>query len=133
MSITDSEWTILQNMPEVDLVDLAIELDLRVPEQINHRQLWDQCLQAITELVGSHGLPLTQFNVPDLEDLEVSERAAIAQLTGLKGDASILAIIKAGSKIQKRVQRKKNITYLTIAIPLLLSAIARNTLNAQRP
>jgi hypothetical protein len=133
MSITNNEWTILQNMPEVDLVDLAIELDLRVPEQINHRQLWGQCLQAITELVGSHGLPLTQFNVPDLEDLEVSERAAIAQLTGLKGDASILAIIKAGSKIQKRVQRKKNITYLTIAIPLLLSAIARNTLNAQRP
>lgn len=133
MSITDSEWTILKNMPEVDLVDLAIELDLLIPEQINHRQLWNQCLQAVTEFVGSHGLPLTQFNVPDLEDLQPSERTAIAQLAGLKGDPSILAIIKAGIKIQKRIQRKKNITYLIIAIPLLLSAIARNALNAPRP
>jgi hypothetical protein len=133
MSITESEWAVLQNMPEVDLVDLAIELDLRIPAKLDHRQLWDESLEAIVALVQLHGLPLTKFNVSDLEDLKEIERTAIAKLSGLKEDASISAIIKAGLKAQKRFKRKRNITYLTIAIPLLLSAVARNTLSPPRP
>ena len=130
MSITESEWAILQNMPEVDLVELAIELDLRVPAKIDHRALWNQSLVAIVSFVQRHGLPLTKFNVADLEELKSIERAAIAQLLGLKRDASVAAIIRAGVKVHKRVIRKHNITYLTIAVPLLLAAIARNSFNA---
>ena len=132
MSITESEWAVLQNMPELDLVELAIELDLRVPAKIDHRALWDQSLNVIVEFVRQHGVPLTKFNVSDLEELKEIERTAIAQLLGLKEGAPISAIIRAGVRVQKRLKRKQNITYLTIAIPLLLSAIARNTRNMKR-
>ena len=50
--LTDDEYRLVQNLPEDELVDLAVELDILVEAQMDHRSLYGLCVQGLAELAS---------------------------------------------------------------------------------
>ena len=58
-----------QNAPEDDLVDLAIDLDVPVPEEIDLAGMLDSVVRNLADLGKREGLPFSRYDQEDLEQL----------------------------------------------------------------
>lgn len=131
MNLTDTEWAFLQNVPESDLIDLAVDLDMLAPEKVDGRALIDQCLPYLLERFEREGLPLSKYDRDDLEALASRERDAIARLLGLAGGASVAQILRQGQRVYKTYLKERPGNAVALLVPTLLPVIAR--LAADRP
>ena len=93
---TASERTMLANMPENDIVELAAELSVSVPETIQREELMQKVIVELARHVRVHGLPLCRYDVDDLEALSPLELAGLARLVGVS--ASVPELLKAGKR-----------------------------------
>ena len=123
--ITDEEWSIIQNITEDTLVDMAADLSLLIPTEIDRRSLCDQCVDGIVKRAMDEGLPFSKYDQEDLEMLSATDRDAIARLQGLRPGASVAKIIKAGAKVYKLYQVNRPDNPVAMMVPALLPAIAR--------
>lgn len=131
-SINDQEWEQIRLLPEIEMVELSIELDILVPEQINHRALINRCLNALIERLTETGLPLTQYDRDDIANLSERERSVVASLVGLharKGAFSIDKIMKRGIKNTKVYQKSSRTESILLILPMLLPAVIRANLS----
>src|SRR5690606_10461169 len=87
--------------PEQDLVEIAAELDLLVPERIEARTLIEECMPLILDRARAEGLPFSRYDLDDIEALSAPHRGAIARLQGLSDAASPARIVRAGEKVYK--------------------------------
>ena len=108
-----------QNVPEGELVDLAIDLDVPVPEEIDLEGMLSQCVRNLASLGEREGLPYSRYDKEDLEQLTDVERGAIARLNGVDSSASasaqVAGLLKTGGKIYK-IYRKQFLTYEVLYI-----------------
>ena len=119
-----------QNVPEDELVDLAIDLDVPVPEEIDLEGMLSQVVQNLASLGEREGLPFSRYDKEDLEQLSDEERNAIARLNGVDPNASasaqIAGLLKTGGKIYKLYRKTKPKSQIPMYLPMLLGPLARH-------
>ena len=81
--LTPEELSMFQNLPEEELVDLAIDLDIPVPEEIDLVGMLNAVILHLAELGEREGLPYSSYDAEDLEALDEYELRAIANLNGI--------------------------------------------------
>ena len=123
--VTDADWPTLANIPEDDLVDMAAELSILVPAKIDRRTIIDKCIWAILERAGEEGLPFSKYDRFDLEDLPPAHLQALGATCGVSGEVTPDAMIKAGRKVYKRLQKSRKPSAVALLLPTLLPIVAR--------
>jgi hypothetical protein len=123
-ALTDEEYRLVEFLPEEDLVDLAVELDIPVGEVIDRRSVLDLCAVAFGELAKREGLPFSDYDREDLELLPASHRAALARQIGVSD--SVDAILKAGRKLYKVYRRSRERSQVPMVLPSMLGPVCRN-------
>ncbi|TNE92045.1 MAG: hypothetical protein EP330_03580 [Deltaproteobacteria bacterium] len=121
--LTETEWALVQHLPELELVELAAELELVPPAEIDRRTLVVDCVLRIVEVGRSEGLPFSKYDREDLESLSRDELAAIAGLVGTR--SSVSAVLSAGQKTYKAWEKTRPKSQVALMLPLLLTAVAR--------
>lgn len=121
--LIDSEWALLSNVLEQDVIEVAIDLDLVAPEVVDRRALLGQCVEPMITRFQEEGLPLSKYDRMDLEELTPAQLAAIAKLFGVS--ATVDAVLKAGQKVYKLYQRQRPNNAVALMVPSLLPVIAR--------
>lgn len=125
MNIHSSEMDLLNAIPERDLVEMAIDLDIFVPERIHRLEMIEACIQAIIQRAKKEGLPFSQYDRDDLEALGAEDLQSISKLMGLSGAPSVQAILKKGRRVYKSYQKNRPDNATALLIPTLLPLIAR--------
>ena len=129
-ALTDDEWTLLSGVPVGDLVELAVELDLVAPKEIDRRALLEQCIPLVVERAREEGLPFSKWDRGDLEDLSQAHLTAIGRLQGLNGQVSVDAVLRAGRKVYRQYQKHRRHSAVALLLPSLLTAVARASLES---
>lgn len=120
---TASERTMLANMPENDIVELAAELSVSVPETIQREELMQKVIVELARHVRIHGLPLSRYDADDLKALSPLELAGLARLVGVS--ASVPELLKAGKRAYKTYRNRKATSPIPLMVPTLLAPLAR--------
>jgi len=128
--IQPSDYPLLQAIPERDIVEMAIDLDILVPEKIDRMQMLERCVLAIVARGQAEGLPFSQYDQDDLEDLQPMELKAIGSLNRINEPITVAKILKKGRKIYKSYQKHRPDNPTALLIPTLLPIIARAALRA---
>ncbi len=127
--LTPHELSMFQNAPEDELVDLAIDLDVPVPAEINLGGLLDAVVRNLADLAQREGLPFSPYDKEDLEGLAEHELRAIAELNGVdsSGDGAkqIQGLMKTGKKVYKVYKKTRPKSQIPMYLPMLLPALAR--------
>lgn len=123
-SLTADERQSLQNMPEGDLADLAMEVAVVLDEVINRETLLLQILPRLVDLGRKErGLPLSDYDLDDLAELPPAHRAALARELGWPEDPA--GMVKQGKKVFKCFERYHPKSAVTLLVPSLLRPLAR--------
>lgn len=117
------ESQLFRNVPEGDLIDLAAELDLPIPERIDRDALVGAAIQSIAQLARREGLPFSTYDSDDLAALPPAHLAALADLVGAQ--ASVTAIVKSGRKVYRVYRKTKPNSSIAMMLPMLLRPLAR--------
>lgn len=120
---TEPELQLFRQLPEGDVVDLAAELDIAVPESIELAALMGRALHALLDRARTEGLPLSDYDRDDLAALSGAELAALGQALGAA--PSVDALLKRGHKVYKMYRRKRSRSQVPLMVPLLLGPLAR--------
>ena len=133
--LTPEELSMFKNAPEDDLVDLAIDLDVPVPEEIDLAGMLDAVVRNLADLGKREGLPFSRYDQEDLEQLSELERSAIARLNGVDPNADtntqISGLLKTGAKIYKTYRKTRPKSQIPLYLPMLLSPLARHLVNGE--
>lgn len=125
-ALTDDEWEILSRVPTEDLVQLAAELDLLVPEQVDGRTLVNLCVPLIVERGRRHHLPFSKYDLDDLRELSAADLAVLAEVQGLTPRATVQDVLKVGERAYRSRQSGRNrLDPFAYMIPILLTPIVR--------
>ncbi len=122
--LNDDEYRLVAGLPEEDLVDLAIELDIPVGEEMDRRWVYARCVESMADLAAREGLPFSEYDREDLQLLPDSQRRALAIRLGLPDDVN--AIIKAGKKVYKVYNRHRKRSQVPLMLPSLLNPLCRH-------
>jgi hypothetical protein len=121
--LTDDEYRAVEVLPEEDLVDLAVELDIPVGEVIDRRSVMNLCVVGFAELAQREGLPFSEYDRDDLDQLTPTHRRALAQQLGV--DDSVSAILKSGRKLYKVYRRSRQRSQVPLVLPAVLGPVCR--------
>ncbi len=127
--LTPHELSMFQNAPEDELVDLAIDLDVPVPAEIDLGGLLDAVVRNLASLAQREGLPFSAYDEDDLKALGEYELRAIAELNGVDintdGPRQIQGLLKTGKKVYKTYRKTRPKSQIPMYLPMLLAALAR--------
>ena len=133
--LTPDELAMFQNAPEDELVDLAIDLDVPVPEEIDLGSMLDSMVRNLAALAEREGLPFSRYDREDLEQLGEMERSAISRLNGVDHTGSankqISGLLKTGSKVYKVYRKTRPKSQIPMYLPMLLAPLARHLVNGE--
>lgn len=121
--LTDQELSMLATVPERDLVDLVIDLDIPVEEDSVRDALLEQAVRRLADLAREEGLPLSSYDLEDLQALPEGHVRALARAMRVPADPR--ALVKAGEKVFKRYQKRAPRSQVPLMVPSLLPAVAR--------
>ena len=110
-------------LPETDLADLAVDLDLIPDAEITRKALLIEMLPRLLDLADREGLPFSRWDKEDLESLPEAHRAALAEVIGCAPDPD--SMLKAGAKVYKIYRKLRKRSQIPLMLPLLLPALAR--------
>lgn len=127
--LTPDELALFANYPETDLVDLAADLDMAVPETINRGEILVHAIVSIAQIARTEGLPLSRFDRADLEALPPELLQALARLCGT--DPTVKALLKLGAKVYKTYRKQRPHSQVPMVLPMLLPALARYALRTE--
>ncbi len=122
---TEAEYAPLANLPIEQLVDLAAELDVLAPENIDRKALLGECVVAMVSHAKRQGLPFSKYDREDLDALGPDDLLAIGRLQGLSGRVTVSAVLKRGLRVYKTFQNRRIDHPIPLMLPMLLTAVAR--------
>ena len=127
--LTPEELAMFTNLPEEELVDLAVDLDVPVPESIDLKGMLATVIHQLAELGAREGLPYSDYDAEDLAALDEFELRAIANLNGIEAHAdrkaTIKGLLKTGKKIYKVYRKTRPKSQIPMYLPMLLAPLAR--------
>jgi hypothetical protein len=124
-TLTPDERQLLAQVPTSDLAEMATELDILLDAQIDREALLAQCVEAIVERAPTHGIVLSKYDAEDVEDLPAQWREALGRVVGIKGPVTTTALLKAGDRAWKALQKSRPRSTLGMLMPLLLRPVSR--------
>lgn len=122
--VTDDEWESLARLPVRDLLDLAADLSLLAPAEVERRVLMEQCVPVLCEWVSRHGLPVSKYDREELESLPTRHLRALGRLCGIE-KVSVQRLIRDGTRLANKFGKTKDYEAVVMMLPMLLTAIAR--------
>ena len=126
-----SEVETISLLPELDLADLAVDLDLIPDAEIDRPSLLLEILPRLLELAAREGLPFSRWDQEDLEGLPEHHRAALAEIIG--GPSDPASMLKAGAKVYKTYRKLRTRSQIPLMLPLLLPVLARYAASPRDP
>jgi hypothetical protein len=133
--LTPEEFSLFAHTPETELVDLAIDLDVPVPEEIDLGALLDHAVRNLASLGKREGLPFSHYDKDDLLALDQAGLRSIAALNGVadrgSAEATTRALIKAGKKIYKVYRNTRPNSQIPMYLPMLLEPLARHLVKGE--
>lgn len=123
-TLSDSEFAGFQMLPEADLADLAVELEVVPEAEIDARGLLSDLVVRIFDRAQSEGLPFSKYDRDDLEALPETHRKALAAAMGWPNDVN--GMLKQGGKIYKEYRKTHINSQVAVMLPLLIGAVARH-------
>jgi hypothetical protein len=123
-TLSDSEFAGFQMLPEADLADLAVELEVVPEAEIDARGLLADLVVRIFDRAQSEGLPFSKYDRDDLEALPEAHRKALAAAMGWPND--VKGMLKQGGKIYKEYRKLRRNSQVAVMLPLLIGAVARH-------
>lgn len=128
--LTSKELAMFENAPEDELVDLAIDLDVPIPAEIDRTGLLNACVKNLADLGEREGLPFSDYDRSDLEELDEWELNAIAALNGVDAihdtDKKVTLLLKTGKKKYKMWRKQRPKSQIPIYLPMFLAPVARH-------
>ncbi len=118
-------------LPETDLADLAVDLDLIPEAEIDRPALLLEILPRLLDLAAREGLPFSRWDQEDLEALPVHHRTALAEIIGWPPDPA--SMLKAGAKVYKTYRKLRTRSQIPLMLPLLLPVLARFAATPRNP
>ena len=125
-SLNPKELDICSRLPENILVELAVELDLVVPEHIEVHELLEMTIVRLATLARQEGLPFSEYDRDDLEALSDEHLVAICQLCQCK--PSVKALIRAGRRVYRIYRKQRPGSQVPFMVPLLVGSLAQYAL-----
>lgn len=123
--LQDTEWALVQHLPTQDLVDLAADLDVIIPAEVDKRELVELCVPRIVERGLANGLPFSKYDEEDLRALAPDALAALARIQGVGPE--VHAVLKAGEKVYRVIERdRKGSDPVALLLPSLLPPVMRH-------
>ena len=83
--IRNEDFHLIQAIPERDIVEMAVDLDILVPEKIDRVDMIERCILAILERGRSEGLPFSHYDKDDLETLGENDLRSLGACIGTSG------------------------------------------------
>lgn len=117
------ELAMFANIPEEDLVELAAGLGLSVPAEVDRPALLEAIVVNIAHRARREGLPLSNYDRPDLEALPPEDLRALAKLCGTR--PTVDSLLKMGRKVYRRYRRERPKSQVPLMLPMLLAPLAR--------
>ncbi len=121
--LTDDEYRMVAVLPEEDLIDLAVELDIPVGEDLDRRSVLSLCVVSMADLAGREGLPFSEYDREDIEALPPAWREALAHKLGVPDHAQ--AILKQGRRLYRVYNRSRTRSQVPLVLPSLLGPLCR--------
>ncbi len=121
--LTDEDYRLVESLPEEDLIDLAVELDIPIGEVIDRRSVLNLCVVGFGDLAKREGLPFSEYDLEDLELLPPAHRAALATQLGVSD--KVAAILKSGRKLYKVYRRSRTRSQVPMVLPAMLVPLCR--------
>ena len=110
-------------LPDKDLADWAVELNLLPEAEIDRQGLLEELVPRLLALARREGLPFSKYDAQDLDDLPPDHRAALAREMGWKQETR--AMVRAGEKIWKVYRKSRPGSQVPLMLPVLLRPLAR--------
>jgi hypothetical protein len=120
--LTPEELALFANIPEADLVEFAVDLDLAFPEVVDRRAILEEAIAALARVARTRGLPLSDYDRDDLEALPGAHLRALANLCG--APQTVDGLLKAGRKSYK-AYKGNLMSPIPMMVPMLLGPLAR--------
>ena len=124
---SEREWELLKGLPVRQIVELAADLEIVAPAEIDRRNLLSLCVPRIVARARVEGLPFSKYDREDLEALPPELLAAIADLQQVR-TPSVNNVIRAGERVYRRYQNERPASPVAMCLPMMLTAVARATL-----
>ena len=122
-ALTPEERQLVSNIPDSDLAELAAELSIAVPSEIDPPSLAARCIVAIAQLARTEGLPFSRYDRADLESLDPAHLRALAELCGYP--PTVNGMLKNGGKVYKSWRRNRPRSPIALLLPSLIPPLAR--------
>jgi len=123
-TLSDAEFAGFEMLPDSELADLAIELDMIPGSEIEARRLLSDIIGRILELAQAEGLPFSKYDREDLENLPGDHFRALAR--AMDWPEKVDGFLKKGRKVYKHYEKHRRRSQVAIMLPLLLGALARH-------
>ncbi len=130
---TDAEWEPLTQVPIVNLVNLAADLDICPPEEIDRLALMEACVERIVLRGEAEGLPFSKYDRDDLAALDKAMLEALGRLQGVRGRITVDRVLGAGLRVYRTYQKTRPDNPVALMLPMLLTAVARVAAAGSRP
>lgn len=127
--LTAEELALFRHIPETDLVELAIELDVPVGESIDRAELLNAVVVSLAQRARTEGLPLSEYDRDDLAELPREQLTALTALCGV-GD-SIDDLLKLGRKVFRVYRKQRPRSQISLLLPMLLAPLARHAASTE--
>lgn len=125
------ELELLAQVPETDLAEMAVDLDVLLDAEIDRAGLWQQCLTALLDRAEREGLPLSKYDADDLSELSPDELQALGNHIGVRGRVTVKAMLRQGAKTWRIYKKQRPKSPTALLVPLLLAPLARGAMVRQ--
>ncbi len=122
-ALSPVELQIISYISELDLVDLAVELDYVPEAEINRAQLLGNLIPRLVALAEKEGLPFSKYDLDDLADLPDIHRTALAFRMGW--EATPAAMLRKGERVYRSYRSSRRNSQVAQLLPTLLPIVAR--------
>ncbi len=121
--LTREEAQGLDYLPDKDLADWAVDLDMVPEEEIDRLALVEELIPRLMSVAQREGLPFSKYDAQDLSDLPPTHREALARAMGWRSD--VRQMIRAGERVWKIYRKNRPGSQIPIMLPVLLRPLAR--------
>lgn len=126
MSLTPEERALLQKVPEDDLAEMAVDLDVLLDAELDRDTLIVKCLEGLLERAEREGLPLSKYDRDDLEALPDPHLQALGTLVGVSGRVTVRSMLRQGRKVWRKYKKERPNSPTALLVPLFLGPLARH-------
>ena len=92
-------------VPVEDVIELAADLDVIIPERVDRRTLLETCVPLIIARGQRTGLPFSKYDLEDLKELGSEQLTALGRIQGLRGRGPWPQSSKLASEPTRRSKR----------------------------